>query len=100
MTQFQNSTIDVIRNELKSKREMFAPATVVTRLGKLKQPLLSSQRMVGFVCTKPNSFANFLQKATSCAQLAALMSSASVVEVAKTLATLDRQCTKALLHIM
>jgi hypothetical protein len=29
---FQNSTNDVIRNELKSKHEMFSPATVVTRL--------------------------------------------------------------------
>jgi hypothetical protein len=52
MTQFQNSTIDVVRNELKSKSEIFAPVTVVTRPCQTKQPLLSSQRMVGFVCTK------------------------------------------------
>ncbi len=47
-------------------------------LAKLKQQLLSSQRIVGLVWLKPNSSTNFRQKASSSAQLAALIHSASV----------------------
>jgi hypothetical protein len=76
MTQFQNSTIDVIRNELKSKREMF-----------------------GRICLYEDQFVRQLSAESNILRTA-LMSSASVVEVGKTLATLVHQCTKALLHIM
>jgi len=79
---------------------MLAPSSVMTRPNQSQAAVIVFTQNCRLGLHKSKLIGKFSAEATSWAQLAALISSASVVEVEKILATFDRQSTSALLHVL